>query len=174
MFAALAARIGVHPAVVAYLYFAAISVALGFIDYDTRRLPNALTLPAYIVGPTLLAIDAAVQRGWTPFLHAGIGMAALYAFYFVLAFVYPAGMGFGDVKLAGVIGLFLGWLGFGVLVTGAFLGFLLGGVWGIALMAMKRANRKSQVPYGPFMLVGSMLAIFVGHPLAQLYVDHLR
>ncbi|MEA2484671.1 MAG: leader peptidase (prepilin peptidase) / N-methyltransferase, partial [Thermoleophilaceae bacterium] len=120
------------------------------------------------------AVDAAVSHSWTPFTHALIGMVALFGFYFAIAFAYPAGMGFGDVKLAGVIGLFLGWVGFGPLVVGAFLGFLLGGVWGVALIVLKVGNRKTAVPYGPFMLVGAMAAIFVGQPLAQLYLDNLH
>jgi leader peptidase (prepilin peptidase)/N-methyltransferase len=173
LFATMAARIGVHVAVVAFLYFAAIAVALAFIDYDTKRLPDVIVLPAYGVIVALLVMDAAVSHRWAALLHAGIGMAALYAFYFLLILVYPAGMGGGDVKLAGVIGLVLGWLGFGPLIIGAFLGFLLGGLWGIALMAMKRANRKTGVPYGPFMLAGAVIAIFAGHPVAQLYVNHL-
>jgi leader peptidase (prepilin peptidase)/N-methyltransferase len=173
LFAAVATRIGVHVAVVAFLYFTAVAVALAFIDYDTKRLPDVIVLPSYVVVATFLAADSIATHRWAPLVHAGIGMAALYAFYFLLIVVYPAGMGGGDVKLAGVIGLVLGWLGFGPLVIGAFLGFLLGGVWGIVLMAMRRANRKTGVPYGPFMLAGALIAVFAGHPIAQLYVSHL-
>ena len=174
LFAAVAARIGWHVAVVAFLYFTAIAVALAFIDYDTKRLPNVLTYPAYVVGPLLLTLDAAVSGSWLPLRHAGIGMLALFAFYFMLVLVYPAGMGLGDVKLAGVIGLFLGWIGYGALVVGAFLGFFIGGLWGIGLILLKRAGRKSAVPYGPFMLIGAMVAIFAGQPLADLYVNQLH
>ncbi|MCW2751891.1 MAG: peptidase domain protein [Aeromicrobium sp.] len=174
LFGVVAWRIGVHLAVVAYLYFTALAVALSFIDYDTKRLPNALTYPAYVVGPVLLAADAVGSHSWTSFVHAVIGMAALLAFYFTLAFVYPSGMGMGDVKLSGTIGLFLGWIGYGALIVGAFLGFLLGGLWGIALMVLKVANRKTAVPYGPFMLVGAVIAIFVGQPLANVYLSALH
>jgi leader peptidase (prepilin peptidase)/N-methyltransferase len=98
-------------------------------------------------------------------------MVVLYAFYFVLAFIYPAGMGFGDVKLAGVLGLYLGWLGWAELVIGGFLGFLYGGVVGLLLMLVRRAGRKSQIPFGPFMLVGALTAILWGGALADLYLD---
>jgi leader peptidase (prepilin peptidase)/N-methyltransferase len=98
-------------------------------------------------------------------------MVALYVFYFVLAFIYPAGMGFGDVKLAGVLGLYLGWLGWAELVSGAFLGFLYGGVIGLGLMAVRRAGRKSKIPFGPFMLAGAYTAILWGGALADLYLD---
>ncbi len=99
-------------------------------------------------------------------MRALIGMAALYAFYFVLAFIYPAGMGFGDVKLAGVLGLYLGWLGWAELVVGGFLGFLLRrcGRPGL-LMPVRRAGRKSQIPFGPFMLAGALAR----HPLGRCF-----
>ena len=93
----------------------------------------------------------------------------MFTVYFLLCLAYPAGMGFGDVKLSGVLGLYLGWLGWGVLAVGLFLGFLLGGVFGIALIATGRGGRKSAVPFGPFMLGGALLAVFVGQRLADAY-----
>jgi leader peptidase (prepilin peptidase)/N-methyltransferase len=80
-------------------------------------------------------------------------------------------MGFGDVKLAGLLGLYLGWLGWGELITGGFLGFLFGGVVGMGLMMVRRAGRKSQIPFGPFMLAGALVAILAGGSLADLYLD---
>lgn len=174
LFAAVAARIELNVALIGFLYFTAVAVALAFIDYDTKRLPNAITYPAYVVGPAVLAVDALVSGSWTPFVRSMIGMVALFAFYLLLVVVYPAGMGGGDVKLAGIIGLFLGWLGYGALVVGAFLGFLLGGLWGVALIVLRRGGRKTAVPYGPFMLLGAMIAIFVGQPVAELYLETLR
>ncbi len=103
-------------------------------------------------------------------LRAAVGGLALYAFYFVLMFVYPKGMGFGDVKLAGVLGMSLGWLGWGQLVVGAFLGFLLGGVVGGGLMAVRLATRKSRIPFGPFMIVGAYVAVLFGAHLTHLYL----
>ena len=100
-----------------------------------------------------------------------MGALALFAFYFLLAFIYPAGMGFGDVKLAGLIGLYLGWLGWGSLLVGAFLGFLLGAVVGIALMVRGRAGRKTKIPFGPFMLMGAGIAVIWGQTLADVYID---
>jgi leader peptidase (prepilin peptidase)/N-methyltransferase len=98
-------------------------------------------------------------------------MLALYGFYFVLALIYPRGMGFGDVKLAGVLGLYLGWLGWAEVVAGAFLGFLFGGVVGGVLLLVRRAGRKSMIPFGPFMLAGALVAIIWGGALADLYLD---
>ena len=171
VFVSLGVRIGLEPELPAFLYLGAVGVALALIDIDTKRLPNAIVLPSYVVGLVLLGAAALVDRSTDDLLRALLGMLALYAFYFVLAFIYPAGMGFGDVKLAGVLGLYLGWLGWAEVVTGAFLGFLFGGVIGLLLMAVRRAGRKSQLPFGPFMLAGAFVAILWGGALADLYLD---
>jgi len=170
-FVILTLRIGFEPELVAFLYLGAIGVALALIDLDVKRLPNVIVLPSYVVAVALLTIAAVVSDDWDHLLRAAIGMVALYGFYFLLALIYPAGMGFGDVKLAGLLGLYLGWLGWSELVSGGFLGFLFGGVVGGALMAVRRAGRKSQIPFGPFMLVGALVAILFGGALADLYLD---
>jgi leader peptidase (prepilin peptidase)/N-methyltransferase len=90
--------------------------------------------------------------------------------YFLLVLAYPAGMGFGDVKLAGVLGLYLGYLGWPTWFTGWFFGFLLGGVFGILALVFRRASRKTKVPYGPFMIAGALLAIWVGEAVADAYL----
>jgi leader peptidase (prepilin peptidase)/N-methyltransferase len=171
LFVALTLRIGFEPELVAFLYLGAIGVALALIDLDVKRLPNVIVLPSYLVAGALLTVAAVVGDDWDALLRAGVGMATLYGFYFLLALVYPAGMGFGDVKLAGVLGLYLGWLGWAELVCGGFLGFLFGGVVGGVLMAARRAGRKSMIPFGPFMLAGALVAILWGGALADLYLD---
>ena len=173
LFALTAWRVGPTWALPAYLYLAAIAVALTLIDIDVRRLPNSIVLPSYVVAALLLLLPAAATGDWQAYLRALLGAAVLFAGYFALAFAYPAGMGFGDVKLAGVLGLYLGWLGWGELAVGAFLGFLLGGVWGVALLLARRAGRKSAIPFGPFMLGGALLAVFVGEAVSHAYVDVL-
>lgn len=170
VFAVMAVRFGFDAVLPAFLYLAAVGVALWMIDLDVKRLPNAIVLPSYIVAAVLLTGASAVTGEWGDLLRAVLGMAALYGFYFALAFIYPAGMGFGDVKLAGVLGLYLGYLGWGEVVTGAFLGFLFGGVVGIGLMVVRKAGRKSQIPFGPFMLAGALVAILWGGALADLYL----
>jgi leader peptidase (prepilin peptidase)/N-methyltransferase len=169
LFAAIAARFGAHVLLPAFLYLAAVGLTLAVIDLDTHRLPDVLTLPTYVVGLVLLGIGAIVQHEPWSFVRALIGMAAMYGLYLLLALVKPGAMGFGDVKLAGALGLFLGYLGWDVLVVGAFLGFLLGGVVGAAFMAARRATRKSMIPFGPFMIAGALLAVFVGNALAGVY-----
>ncbi len=169
LFGIMAWRFGLSWELPAFLYFAAIAVALAIIDLDVKRLPNAITLPSYAVAGVLLLFPAALDSSWEGYLRAWLGALALFVFYFLLAFIYPAGMGFGDVKLAGVIGLYLGWLGWGSLIVGAFLGFLLGAVVGIALMVKGRAGRKTAIPFGPFMLAGALIAVIWGQTLADLY-----
>jgi leader peptidase (prepilin peptidase)/N-methyltransferase len=171
LFAVLTLAIGFEPDLPAFLYLGAIGVALAMIDIDVKRLPNAIVLPSYPVAAALLTVAAAVDGRWDDLLRAGLGMVVLYAFYFLLALVYPAGMGFGDVKLAGILGLYLGWLGWAELVTGGFLGFLFGGVVGGGLVLVRRAGRKSMLPFGPFMLAGALVAILWGGALADLYLD---
>ncbi|MDX6274868.1 MAG: leader peptidase (prepilin peptidase) / N-methyltransferase [Frankiales bacterium] len=171
LFAALAAELGPHAELPAFLYLAAIAVALAMIDIDTRRLPNAIVLPSYGVAAVLLTAAATAQGDWGRLGRAGLGAVVLFGFYFLLVLVYPKGMGFGDVKLAGVLGLYLGWLGWGALTVGAFLAFLLGGVLGAALMAVGKAGRKTAIPFGPWMLAGALIAVFVGQRLADAYTS---
>lgn len=167
LFAAMGLRFGLTPALPAYLYLVAVSVALAAIDVDLRRLPNVLTLPSYPIGIALLGAAAIVaEHGLVRFGHALAGMAALWLCYALLFLLHPDGLGWGDVKLAGVCGLYLGWLGAGVWVVGAILAFALGATYGLALVGLRRANRKTPIPFGPFMIAGTMLAILAGGPLA--------
>jgi leader peptidase (prepilin peptidase)/N-methyltransferase len=159
-------RLALAPA---FLYFAALGVALALIDLDVHRLPNGLVLPSYPVLAALLALAAGLQHDPSILLRAAIGAAALGAAYFALALAWPGGMGFGDVKLAGLVGAVLAALSFRVLVVGAAAAFLLGAVIGVAIVAAKRGNRRSAVPFGPFMVAGTLVALFFGTPLADTY-----
>jgi leader peptidase (prepilin peptidase)/N-methyltransferase len=173
LFAGIALRFADTPArLPAYLYLAAIGVALALIDLDVRRLPDALTLPSYVVGLVLLALAIATGsgEGWSTLGRALIGLAAMYAFFFLIWYVTAGrGMGFGDVKLAGVLGLYLGFLGWGPWAVGLFAGFLVGGLVSIGLVVAGSAGRKTKVPYGPFMLTGAMIAVFAGAAIANQY-----
>ena len=170
LFAVMAVRFGLDPALPAYLYLTAVGLALALIDLDVRRLPDVLTLPSYPVALLLLGLAALLGSESGDLLRAALGGIAMFALYFALCFAYPAGMGFGDVKLSGVLGLYLGWLGWGVLAVGLFLGFLLGGVFGVALMLRGEGGRKTAVPFGPFMLLGVLVAILAGEQLIAAYV----
>jgi leader peptidase (prepilin peptidase)/N-methyltransferase len=173
LFVAFAIRFGPHPVLAAYLFLAAVGVALAMIDYDHKRLPDVLTLPSYPVAVALLVLAAALGPHWHSLERSLVALGALLLFYGVLWLVYPAGMGFGDVKLSGVVGLYLGWVGWGALVVGAFAGFLVGGLWGIGVILFAGGGRKSKIPYGPFMLVGALIGIFAGESLAHSYTSLL-
>jgi leader peptidase (prepilin peptidase)/N-methyltransferase len=164
-------RLHLLSAVPAFLYFAAIGTALALIDVDHHRLPSAIVLPSYPVVAILLTLSAAWQHDWWALARAGIGGAALLGFYFAVRFVYPAGMGLGDVRLAGLLGGLLAYLSWSALVIGAFGGFLLGAIVGMAVIISGRGTPNTALPFGPFMIVGALLAIFVAAPLAATYLD---
>jgi len=171
---ALGAVAGLWPWAVtpALLAFAAISISLTLIDLDVHRLPDAIVLPAYPVLAALLALASLLTGEWAALAAALAGAGILFAVYFLIAFLAPrGGMGFGDVKLAGVIGLMLGWFGWAPLIVGAFAAFLVGGLYAIVLLLLRRARRGDGVPFGPWMLVGAWIGIAAGDPIASLYLS---
>lgn len=170
LFAALALRFGPEPELPAYLYLGAVCVALAAIDIDLHRLPDALTLPSYAVLGVLLGVAALVDGDLDPWLRALLGGVAMFAVYFALVLAAPKGMGLGDVKLSGVLGLALGWLGWDVWAVGLISGFILGGLFGVVLLALG-AGRKAKVPFGPFMVAGALLAVFAGNPIADAWLQ---
>jgi leader peptidase (prepilin peptidase) / N-methyltransferase len=172
LFVAVAARFGWSWELPAYLYLAAVAIALGVIDLDVMRLPDRIVLPSYSVALLLLIPAAVAGHSWAAAARALLAAAMLYAIYWLLA-VLPRGMGGGDVKLAPLLGLYLGWLGWSSVAVGAFAGFLLGGVVGVVLMATRLATRKSRIPFGPSMLAGAFLAVFAAAPIADWYTSLL-
>jgi leader peptidase (prepilin peptidase) / N-methyltransferase len=160
LFALMGLRFGLSPVLPAFCYLAAVSVALGFVDAAHRRLPDLLTLPSYPAALVLLGLAAPfIPNGSGHFVRAIIGLACASAFYLVLTLIYPAGIGWGDVKLSGLLGLYLGWISPGALIIGLAAGFILAAVAGAGLIATGRATRKSQIPFGPFMLAGAFAVI---------------
>jgi leader peptidase (prepilin peptidase) / N-methyltransferase len=155
-------RIGLRPDLVAFVYLGVVGVLLAFIDVALKRLPDPLTLPSYAIGAALLGLAAPfTDQGGTRYVHALIGMAALWFLYALQWVIVPNQIGLGDVKLSGVLGLYLGWLGLPAWVVGVFGMFLLGGFYSVVLLVSGRATRKSSIPFGPFMLVGTLIAVFL-------------
>jgi leader peptidase (prepilin peptidase)/N-methyltransferase len=159
-------------------YFMVMAVRLTVIDVRHHLLPNRIVFPSYAVAGVLLAAAAvvpAISGAWAmpagpdgaaalfglPALRILAGGAVLWGFYFLLRLVYPPGMGFGDVKLAGVLGMYLGYLGWTHIFAGTFAAFLLGGLWSLALLAARRGTLKSSIPFGPFMLAGAAAAMLL-------------
>ena len=159
-------RFGLGWELPAYLYLASITVPLAVIDLRTMRLPNAVTLTSYPVVAGLLLLPAVIDGAWAAYGRAALGGLALLALYVLLHLVNPAGMGLGDVKLSGPLGALLGWISWNTLMWGALAGFLLGALAGLLLMALGRAGRRSELPFGPAMLAGAWLAILAGPVLA--------
>ncbi|MFE7751915.1 prepilin peptidase [Streptomyces sp. NPDC057428] len=159
---ALAAATGTRPEAVVWLLLAPVAVLLAVIDRRVHRLPDPLTLP--LAGAAALLLGGAVllpEHGgsWTSAL---LGGAALGGFYFVLFLINPNGMGFGDVKLALALGVGLGWYGWAVVCVGGFAGFLFGALYGAGLMLVRRAGRRTGIPFGPFMIAGALLGLLFG------------
>lgn len=159
---AVAATTGARPELAVWLLLAPVAVLLATIDRRVHRLPDELTLPAAGVAAVLLGIAVLLPEHGGSWLSALLGGAALGGFYFLLFLINPSGMGFGDVKLALSLGVALGWYGWAVVFAGGFAGFLFGALYGLALMIMRRAGRKTGIPFGPFMIAGALLGILFG------------
>ncbi|MER6165707.1 prepilin peptidase [Streptomyces violaceorubidus] len=159
---ALAAATGTRPEIAVWLLLAPVGVLLSVVDLKVRRLPDPLTLPLAGAALVLLGLTALVPEHAGEWTTAVLGALALGAGYLVLFLVNPAGMGFGDVKLALTAGAVLGWYGWPTLMLGTFAGFLLGALYGGALLVARRADRKTAIPFGPFLIAGAFLGVLAG------------
>jgi leader peptidase (prepilin peptidase) / N-methyltransferase len=153
----------------ALLLFVAAGIALAAIDLDVMRLPNAIVYPSYGALAVLLSGAALAEHTAAPLLRAAVGGAVLFLGFLTLALIVPGGMGFGDVKLAGLVGVVLGFVSYPAIAVGAFAAFFLGAVAGIALILKRSAGRKSLVPFGPAMIAGALIAIFATAPVVETY-----
>ncbi|MGW1429813.1 prepilin peptidase [Streptomyces sp. NPDC002431] len=160
--AALGAATGPRPELAVWLLLAPVAVLLATIDRRVHRLPDRLTLPAAGAAAVLLGLAALLPEHAGSWSTALLGGAALGGFYFLLFLINPNGMGFGDVKLALSLGAVLGWYGWAMVFAGGFAGFLLGAAYGFGLMVLRRAGRKTGIPFGPFMITGALLGILLG------------
>ncbi|MFE7269323.1 prepilin peptidase [Streptomyces sp. NPDC057623] len=160
--AALAAATDTRPELAVWLLLAPVGVLLTVVDFRVRRLPDPLTLTLAVAAPALLGLVALVPEhagDWSTALWATL---ALGAGYYVLWLVNPGGMGFGDVKLALGVGAVLGWYGWSTVMLGTFAGFLFGTLYGWGLVILRRAGRKTAIPFGPFLLAGAFVGLLIG------------
>lgn len=162
-FGALALRFGLSWILPALLAFAAASTVLTLVDLAEKRLPNAVIFPTLAVVAVLLLPPTWISGEWMALLWALIGAAAMFAVYFLLALVSPSAMGMGDVKLALVIGLLLGWFGLNAWLVGLLAAFVVGGLIAIVALLLRRVTLRGSIPFGPSMLVGALVSVlFVG------------
>ncbi|MBA9006528.1 prepilin peptidase [Thermomonospora cellulosilytica] len=153
-------RFGPRPETAAFAYLGAVAVPLAVVDAATRRLPDVLTLPSYPIAAALLGVAAPFAAGGgARYLQAVITMGVLWLLYAVQWFALPGKFGFGDVKLAGVLGLYLGWFGPAVTILGLLAIHVIGALVAVSLLIARRARRGSEIPFGPSMVAGALLVI---------------
>jgi leader peptidase (prepilin peptidase)/N-methyltransferase len=171
LFVAALLRFGISwwGAVFAGLFW--VLVVLTVIDLEHRRLPDRVVYPAFVTGWLALGALALIDGTTGRLGGAAIGALIFGGFLFAVAFAYPAGMGGGDVKLALVLGTFLGYLGgFKLVLAGMFFSFVLGGLAGVAVVLARGGGRKTQVPFGPFLAAGTVIAILAGESVVRAYL----
>jgi len=146
---------------VPYCYIGALAVVLSAYDIAAYRLPNRIVLPSYPIVFALLAFAAGMDDEWSALLRAGIAMVFCLAGYLVLALALPGQLGMGDVKLAGIVGAACGFLSWQHLFAGVLFGFVLAAVATAPLVALGRIERRTRVPFAPYMLAGALFAIMM-------------
>ncbi|MGW4757514.1 prepilin peptidase [Streptomyces chartreusis] len=157
----LATAIGFRPELVVWMLLTPAAVLLATVDLAAHRLPDVLTLPFAAAALLLLAIAAMLPGSDGSWTSALLGSLVLGTCYFALFFL-SKGFGFGDVKLAFALGAVLGWYGWGIVLAGTLAGYLFGALYGIGLMLVGRADRTSRIPFGPFLLTGTLASVLLG------------
>lgn len=162
LFAGLGARMGYSWALPAFLVFLAALLALSCIDLELLILPKKIIYPSFIIMAAFLALASGATNDWNRLGIGAICAAAWFVLFFAMNFASPRILGFGDVRLAPLIGLALGWLGWRYVVLGFFAANLIGLVIGLALIATRQMKRDQPIPYGIFLAAGAALAIYAG------------
>ena len=167
--------VGFDPLLFVLMIVLTVAAALVVTDVTTMRLPDSLTLPLYpvaVLGLVVAALTSGQSFLDAPWVRSLLSALVWGGFYFALFAIGPIflgkeSMGFGDVKLAPVLGLLLGWVGWGASMTGLFAGFLIGAVMGIVM----RVGRGQAFPYGPSLLAGALLGLLFGQAIASGYLS---
>jgi leader peptidase (prepilin peptidase)/N-methyltransferase len=169
LFALLAWRVPSFWALPAYCVFAAGLVSLSAIDIKLHRLPTPIVYWTAGLGGVLLGVASAATGDWDRLLQGLIAGAACFAVFFAIYFAVPKGMGFGDVRLAGLCGAFLGWLGLRTVPIGLLAAFVIAGAPAIVLLVLGKVNRKTQLPFGPFLAAGALIGVAFGAPILHAF-----
>ena len=170
LFGLLAWKFGLDWALPAYCTLAAGLLGLSVIDLHTKKLPRQIIYVTALIGVPLLVIAALVRHEPRRIWMMLLGAAAAFAFMGIVYVVSRGGMGDGDVRLSPLLGAYLGWLNPGLVAVGLFFGFFAGAAVGVAMMASGRAGRKTAVPFGPFLALGTIVAVFVGQRSVDLFM----
>jgi len=163
--------VGWTPALAAWTYLVALCLVLGYVDARTRLLLTQLIAPSYAVVGVLLAGAAVADGDLGGIWRALLGWLVMGGCYLLLWVVAPRSLGYGDVRLSGLLALCLGYLGWGQLVAGLYAGFLLGGLVSLLLVAARRASRTTHIPFGPFMMLGAVVGVLWGPSLSHWYTS---
>lgn len=169
LFAAIGIRFSDSWALPAYLLFVAALLAISVIDLEHYIVPNRILYPTLFVTAPLLAGAALLEGEPRRIRDAAIGGVAAWLALLVVHIIQPKGMGFGDVRLAGLLGMHLGWLDLELVLLGMILGFFLGAVIGILLIVTRLRGRKDAVPFAPFLAAGAVAAILFSDQLLRAY-----
>jgi leader peptidase (prepilin peptidase)/N-methyltransferase len=162
LFAGLAARFGWNWALPAYLALFAGLVALSWIDVERLLLPRTIIYPLTVTVAVLLLVPAGIYGRWHSYWVAWAWAAGWFVFFYALNFASPRLLGFGDVRLAPVLGLGLGWFGWRYVVIGFFAANLIGAIVGVTLIVTNQIERQQRIPYGVFLTLGTAVAVFAG------------
>ena len=161
-------HLGSAAVLAAWVYLSVVGVLLGLVDWRTRLLPTAVIAPSYAVVAAILAVASGVDGSWDNAVRAGLGWLAAGGFFFALWLVHPRGIGYGDVRLSGLLGMALAWLGWAELVVGIYAGFCLGAAGGALLSLLRLVDRRGY-PFGPFMLLGALVGLLWGPAVGRWY-----
>jgi len=172
LLAAAGVRFGPVPELAAYCVLFAGLVAISVADLRVGLVPRTLLYPTLALMTLALVAAAALAGDWTPLLHAAIGGAGAFAVFFVVWWFAPRGLGFGDVRLAGLIGAGLGWLGLADLYVGFLSGFVIGALMGTVKMLAQGTGRKTRFPFAPALAVGAVIGVLWGSWLANYWILH--
>ena len=168
LYVALTIRFGLTLALPAYVYLGTVGLLLAMLDFEVRRLPDSIVLPSYVITLLILMPAGAASGDWGPAQRALGGLAAFITMFFALAVAYPHAVGFGDVKLGGLLGIHLAWLGWATLLIGVLGSFVLVGFGGVMLGSSRRGAAAS-IPFAPCLVMASVLALFVTVPISTWY-----
>ena len=162
LFVGAAWRIGFTWALPAYVAWLAGLLTLALVDLELLRLPRSIVYVTLLLTSALLVVASVATHDWHRLLIGAIAAAVWFILFFAMNFASPRILGFGDVRLAPLLGLALGWLGVGHVIVGFFLANLIGAIVGLSLIAAGRMKRDQPVPYGVFLAAGAMISLFAG------------